>query len=184
LQGLNQDPSARDRLVDAAVENVKHAISLLNVDSPLERAQFVAALIPTIKNVAFLEDFSQATVKAVADKTPTLLYRSVAGDIVALVALDLPNGFQMLHSGFGLIHDLSDDQVFEIALQNLADKLSSLKFIEAGPIRVIDFHCDYNASLLLVEAVWSSVAPDAENDVVVAVPARDALIFAKNSYNT
>ncbi|MGH6814084.1 MAG: hypothetical protein ACREC6_00105, partial [Hyphomicrobiaceae bacterium] len=63
------------------------------------------------------------------------------------------------------------------AIANLARQLSSLKVLADGPLRMVDFDDNYNASLLVLDAVWASIAPDWEDDLVVAVPARDSLVY-------
>jgi uncharacterized protein YtpQ (UPF0354 family) len=177
FDGIKQDPSASERLINTAIAHVNDAVAMQFSANSITRDEFVAALIPTIKNARYLRDVRDAVNEAGANQTPPPLYRPLAGDVIAHVALDRPNTFQMVHSGAGSTYNLSDDQVYEIAVQNLTNKVSNLKLIVAGPIKIIDFHSDYNASLLLVDSVWSSVAPGSENDVVAAVPARDALIF-------
>jgi tetratricopeptide (TPR) repeat protein/uncharacterized protein YtpQ (UPF0354 family) len=177
LDGMNQDMAARPRLVTASLNMVEHSLASRVAEVQLTREQFIAALIPIIKNVSYVDHALKASVATGTSKPATILYWALAADIVVLVALDGPSAFQMMNRGGGLVHGISDQDLFDHAIRNLEKQVANVKVIEAGAVKLINFKADYNASLILIDAVWARLAPNAEADLVVAVPARDAVLF-------
>lgn len=172
LDGLNQDPSSRPTRIAEALGLIGGSVARAMPDQQTKEA-FLAALMPVIKNRSFVDEVAKRT----GTTARPLLHRPLAGDIVVVVGFDEPKGIRMLQMDDGKIHGVDDAAMFEQANKNLKKRLSSLKLVESGAIKIVDFDTSYNVSLLVIDEIWSAVAPGAEDDVVVALPSRDALII-------
>jgi uncharacterized protein YtpQ (UPF0354 family) len=81
---------------------------------------------------------------------------------------------------------IEPDAVLELARENLGRKIEEVEQRtfdddEEPFVGVLVCGGDLEASLLLVDEVWRSVAASVEGDVVACVPARDVVLFADAS---
>jgi len=177
LDNLNRDPGERERYLTEALGLIISIIDKPSAGHQVTREQFAAALVPVIKNTEYRAAFDATVAQTSGKGAPPLLYRPIAGDVILVVGLDEAKGPQILQSGRGKPFALSDEEMFEQATRNLAQRVTSLRVVAMGPLRMIEFDPNYNASLLAVDAVWASIAPEGEDDLIVAVPARDTLAY-------
>jgi hypothetical protein len=143
--------------------------------APGEAARFKPSLLLALKSSSYVAEFA-AKARAQGKPDAKLLHKTLAGDVIVVPVEDRPTISRFLAVGDGRRFGLSDKDVFDAALQNLIKRAAKVELRELGPVRVLSFEADYNASLLLVRDVWSSV-PDLPADLVVAVPARDIVAF-------
>jgi uncharacterized protein YtpQ (UPF0354 family) len=64
-----------------------------------------------------------------------------------------------------------------LALENLTRIMPSAEQNGDGPWYWLSAGGDYEASLLLFDAVWDQLAQSVDGEIVAAVPARDTLVF-------
>lgn len=180
----NRDRASRDREIRRVL--TAYLTMIARPAGQATRERFIASLMPVIKNVAYVEAFAKTIRQASASAESRLLYRPIAGDVVLALGADEPTRVRLLPVDSGRPYGLSDDELFALAKRNLAKRVSRLRLQEIGPIKLIDFDRDYNASLLVIDDVWQALAVGAltagkEDDIVVAVPARDALAIGSAS---
>ena len=72
---------------------------------------------------------------------------------------------------------LDEDSLHENALENLRGMKLQVRANEAEGMFLLTAGGDYEAVLLLLPEVWDTVAAMISGDLVVAVPARDAICF-------
>ncbi len=167
---------ARQTALDSLIRRVDETVAGPQQPRPeLEREQFRRALIPVLKNKALIAECRAK--QCGPGKGGDLLHRRFAGDIVVVAALDLPEITRFVRVGEGGAFGMKDEDVFKLAFDNLSRRAGKLQLLAFGPVRFLDFEDDYNASLLLVPAMWKSV-PGLPRKVAVAVPSRDVVAFA------
>jgi hypothetical protein len=144
--------------------------------SQAEVARFRDALLPVLKNRAYVAEFAAlARKQGVPDGK--LLHIPLAGDVIVVPALDLPRITRFVSVGEGRKYGMDDAEVFKAALANLERRAKSFEVHQIGPVRTFNFDpTDYNVSLLLLPNPWKDI-PDLPKNVVIAMPARDVLAF-------
>lgn len=174
LTSAKQRQAALDKLmkqVDDAVEGKNKA------KSDAEQERFRKALLPVLKNKAFVAEFAASCRKS-CGQNPQLLFMPLAGDIVVAAALDLPKITRFVTVGEGGQYGMSREDIFRTAFANLNRRIGKLELHEfGGPVRALGFESDYNASLLLAPRAWESI-PNLPRKIAIAVPARDIVAFA------
>ena len=174
LPDAAQRQSAYDKLTKTVAQAVAGTPA---TKTPAEIARFQRALLPVLKNKAYIEQFAALARKQGAPDAK-LLFLPLAGDIVVTAALDLPKITRFLTVGEGGSYGMSDRDVFNAALDNLKKRVDKLQIYDLGPVRALGFaQTDYNASVLLLPNPWENV-PDLPRSVALTVPARDVLAFA------
>jgi hypothetical protein len=176
---LNALPDAKSRqdAFDKLTQRVIDAVAGRAVPkSDAERARFIAALIPVMKNQSYVEQFA-AMARKKGDRTARLLHVPLEGDIIVAAGLDLPKITRFVSVGEGGAYGMSDKDVLRAALDNWVRRVKRFELRELGKLRAFHFDTgDYNASILLLENPWKDI-PELPPKVVIAVPSRDILAF-------
>lgn len=176
---LNALPDAKTRQAafDKLTQRVTEAVAgQLPVKTEAERARFIKALIPVLKNRSYVDQFT-ATVRKRGEPNARLLHVPLEGDIIVAAALDLPKITRFVSIGEGGLYGMSDKDVLRAAMDNWVRRVDRLEIHDYGKLRSFHFgEGDYNASILLLENPWKDV-PDLPRNVAIAVPSRDVLAF-------
>lgn len=144
--------------------------------APASEAEgYKATLLLASKNRSHIATFSDQA-RAQGRSEAKLLYKTLAGDVIVVPVEDHPQITRFVGVGDGKRFGLSDREIFDAAFSNLKRRVARVEVLDMGGVRALSFEADYNASLLLLRDVWSSV-PDLPADLVVAVPARDIVAF-------
>jgi len=141
----------------------------------LDRAQ----IVPIIKDRRWLAEM-EATLRARGiSSPPDHLFERYNDELIVLYAEDTPNNIRYLGpkdlEGAGVARA----DVRALAVANLKRLLPKIE-LRSGPlVSMIVAGGSYEASLLLVDDLWTKGAVPAkvDGDVVVAIPARDLLVF-------
>lgn len=141
-----------------------------------DAAAFKSSLLLTLKNRSFFQAVAERA-RAAAKPVPALLRMELVGDVFVALVEDRSGASRFLSRGEGERYGLSDKQMFAAALGNLKRRADRVQIEEFGPVKALSFDPDYNAALLLLPDVWSSI-PGLPTELVVAVPARDVVAFA------
>lgn len=180
---LNAEPDGRSR--QKAFDSLLLRLDRLaaggdpSKPSQAEVARFRDALLPVLKNRAYIAEYA-ALARKQGVPHGKLLHLPLAGDVIVAPALDLPRITRFVSVGEGQRYGLSDADIFSAALKNLKARAKSVQLIDFGGLRAFSFDADYNASLLLLPGVWDSV-PKLPSNLVVTVPSRDILVFGDGS---
>jgi len=172
------DAAQRQGAYDKLTKTVAQAVAGTGAPkTEAEVARFQRALLPALKNKAYVEQFAAMARKRGAPDAK-LLYLPLAGDIIVTPVLDLPKISRFLTVGEGGAYGMSDRDIFNAALDNLKRRVDKLQIYDFGEVRALGFaQTDYNASLLLLPNPWENV-PDLPRSVALTMPARDVLAFA------
>ena len=129
-------------------------------------------IIPVIKDRQWLDELHN-TLKAKGVAQQHLADR-FNDELVIVYAQDDPNRMRYLttQEDFGL----SREELRSLAVANLKRVLPKIEMGRVGDVALMSAGGNYEASLLLIDDIWSSGQIQVNGDIVVAIPTRDALL--------
>ena len=129
-------------------------------------------IIPVIKDRQWLDELHN-TLKAKGVAQQHLADR-FNNELVIVYAQDDPNRMRYLTTkkDFGL----SREELRSLAIANLKRVLPKIEMGRVGDVALMSAGGNYEASLLLIDEIWSSGQIEVNGDIVVAIPTRDALL--------
>ena len=107
-----------------------------------------------------------------------LVTKHLIGDLWVVYAIDLPHSMTVISRKQIASLSLAGEDMLSIGVRNIERLLGQISMDPYGECYV--FSCEnivYASSLLLLEYVWDRAAELVQCDVVVAVPARDTILF-------
>jgi uncharacterized protein YtpQ (UPF0354 family) len=169
-------PDRRDDVIRAYIGVLVEAITFGDAKTPLDRTR----IVPVLKPLRWVEGARQAEKAAKTEPKPELLTEPFNSELVVVYAEDLPQSLRYLTTR----DDVGDRaRLRHTALANLHRLLPKIEIRDgAYGVSLIEAGGDYEASLLLADAIWSSGQIKVDGDIVVAVPTRGAL-FVTGSHN-
>lgn len=129
-------------------------------------------IIPVIKDRQWLDELHN-TLKAKGVAQQHLADR-FNDELVIVYAQDDPNRMRYLttQEDFGL----SREELRSLAVANLKRVLPKIEMGRVGDVALMSAGGNYEASLLLIDEIWSSGQIQVNGDIVVAIPTRDTLL--------
>jgi len=129
-------------------------------------------IIPVIKDRQWLDELHN-TLKAGGVAQQHLADR-FNDELVIVYAQDDPNRMRYLttQEDFGL----SREELRSLAIANLKRVLPKIEMGRVGDVALMSAGGNYEASLLLIDDIWSSGQIQVNGDIVVAIPTRDTLL--------
>jgi uncharacterized protein YtpQ (UPF0354 family) len=129
-------------------------------------------IIPVIKDRPWLDELHN-TLKAKGVAQQHLADR-FNDELVIVYAQDDPNRMRYLttQEDFGL----SREELRSLAIANLKRVLPKIEMGRVGDVALMSAGGNYEASLLLIDDIWSSGQIQVNGDIVVAIPTRDVLL--------
>jgi uncharacterized protein YtpQ (UPF0354 family) len=158
------DPQHRDEIINRYVGVLVDTFQISNAAPDRSR------IVPVLKSQRWL-----AGVRSTAPgKAPEPLTEPFTGELVTVYVEDRQNSIRFLTTR----DDVGDRaKLHNLALANLNRLLPQIEMrAGADGLWLISAGGDYEASLLLADEIWSSGQIKVDGDIVVAVPAKDALI--------
>src|SRR5262245_43568267 len=163
------NPKALHDVVDMYVRSYLEPLRATSVS--VDRAR----IVPVIKDRAWLAEV-RAALKARAGKSDNV-FEDFNEDLVVVYAEDSPGNIRYLSPGHLTEVGVKPEELRALAVGNLR-KLLPQTDIRRGPlVSMIVAGGNYEASLLLFDDLWTGGKIAVDGDVVVAVPARDLLLF-------
>jgi uncharacterized protein YtpQ (UPF0354 family) len=127
-----------------------------------------ARIIPVIKDRPWVESIQRSL-----GYEP--LFEDFNGELIVVYAEDSDTRTRYLNAKEDVGVDRKD--LRKLAVANLEKLLPKIQMVDAGGlVTMFAAGGDYEASLLLFDHIWSSGQVKVKGDIVVAVPAKDALI--------
>jgi uncharacterized protein YtpQ (UPF0354 family) len=164
------DPKARKEVVRSYVR------ALLETRSE-QQAIDRSRIVPVVKDRGWLAE-TQRTLKARGMKdAPLPVFDDLNDDLVVLYAEDTPNNIRYLTPDNFAELGLKKAQLRALAVGNLKKVVPEIKIKKGAVVSMITAGGDYEASLLLVDDLWTSGELAVDGEIVVAIPARDVLLF-------
>lgn len=164
-----RDPGLKDQII------ARYAMSYADepvADAPIDPAR----IIPVLKDRAWLADTARALAANGATEPPEYVFEDLNGELVVVYAEDAPRTIRYFPESRLEEAGVKRTELRARATENLMRILPDMK-IHAGPLfSMITAGGDFEASLLLVDELWTSGDIEVDGDFVVAVPARDVLL--------
>lgn len=164
-----QSPEHLQEVVARCVDSLLEASDLAAVD----RAQ----IVPVIKDNAWIAE-SIAAVKERGGKGPAVyVTEPYNAQLAILYAEDRPKQIRYLTPANLEELGLTPAELRPLAVQNLRRLLPEIELHRSPTVTMITAGGSYEASLLLLDEVWSGKIVSVEGDPVVAIPTRDLLLL-------
>lgn len=133
-----------------------------------------ARIVPVVKDRQWLLD-SHAALKA-RGAAQEHLFDELNGELVIVYAEDSPGATRYLMSTENI--GGGRDGLRELATENLVRLLPKIEMRTHDDLfSIVSAGGDYEASLLLIDGIWSGGQIKVDGDIVVAVPAKDVLLI-------
>jgi uncharacterized protein YtpQ (UPF0354 family) len=169
-------PDQRQMLIDRFARMIELTLNKGTAAGQPEptKAQFLATLRPVIRHKDYLQSATGSADKA-ADFE--ILWRPLAGDAVVLIAIDSSEHIQMVTRDRAKLHAVTDDAIFQTALDNLKALAASVEIGAANQFRIVAVSEDYySGSMILLPDVMARLEKELGRDFLVIIPDRNTLI--------
>ena len=134
-------------------------------------------LVPRIKHHAFVLTLERAGVPK--DQQPAIT--PLCGELLVTYAFDLPGSFIMASPSMLRDAGIMSGEVAQLALANLRRQLPEPQFFRRDDCGVAQVGDDLEATLLLVDSVWSAIAPTMQGELLAVVPRRNRLVLCDSA---
>ncbi len=163
-----------DRYVNAALEMALDSVTRIDL----------RRIVPVIKDAAYPAEVRKSLIKAGHSAEDIgFHYEPLNPDLVIFYALDSDRNIRYLSHEDLKSLDFAPGELRQQALKNLNGLLPQIEKHGAGGTFVVTAGGTYEASLLLVDSLWSAENFQVDGEIVVAVPSRD-LLLVTGSQNT
>lgn len=158
--------------------------------SPNERAEivdrYVRVLVPELKESEVMSSTKDLVV-LVRDVEYSNLVRAedrdfvtdhIVGDLWTILGVDLPESTKTLTAKMLAPLTLDKRELIRVGLENVERMLGPMQFSPYGGCFTLSCeNIDYASTALLLDYVWEQAANLIEGDLILAVPARDTVLF-------
>lgn len=132
-----------------------------------------ARIVPVIKDAAYITEVRRA-LEARGHDTGKFsqahdMYNS---ELVILYAEDTPNNMRYLTDDDVSELGIERDDLRRLSVENLRRLLPDVQMAGDNGVFLMQAGGDYEASLLLIDSIWSSEQIEVDGEIVVAIPAR------------
>jgi uncharacterized protein YtpQ (UPF0354 family) len=133
-------------------------------------------IVPVIKDRPWLAETRQTLLSRGAKELPEQLYEDFSPDLVILYAEDSPKNIRYLGPRDLELAKIDRKGLRTLACGNLMRLLPKIERHGSNGLYMITAGGDYEASLLLLDTIWTDIQKDVQGEVVVAIPTRDLLL--------
>jgi uncharacterized protein YtpQ (UPF0354 family) len=100
------------------------------------------------------------------------------GDLWVILAVDLPESIQTLSAKHAASLGLEKRELIRLGIENVERMLGQMEFSPYGECFTLSCESiSYASTALLLDYVWDQAASLIEGDLIVAIPARDTVLF-------
>lgn len=163
-------------ICDSATGNYVNALSqvLEDMTRPLDTSMLRLTIRPL--------DVLAGAQSSLPSSAPRLVQRPFVGGLGMAVVLDMPSSMRMFSVDDAKALDVSEAAAIDVARKNLRVNLKPLADYEwpmaSGSLGLIS-GSPYESSRLLLHDDWTPVAEALNGNLVVAIPASDALVYGR-----
>lgn len=163
------DPTAVDEILKNYIASFGETTEK---SASLERTR----IVPIIKDRNWIAEINESVKERGIKQVPENVYEDFNEELVILYAEDTPTNISYFAPKSLEEIGLSRKQLRTLSVANLT-RLIPKPQVDTGPlVSMITVGGNYEASLLLFDDLWANLSK-ADGDIVVAVPARDLLMF-------
>jgi uncharacterized protein YtpQ (UPF0354 family) len=165
-----QDPASKieiiQRYIAAAVETAGETSDTIDPNR----------IVPVIKDHPWLEEVRQVMLSRGAKTVLEQVYEDFNADLIILYAEDSPKNIHYLTPKNLDDAKIERKDLRQLACQNLKRLIPKIECHGANGLYMVTAGGDYEASLLLLDSIWSDGQMKVQGDIVVAIPTRDLLL--------
>ena len=133
-------------------------------------------IVPVIKDRPWLEETRQALLSRGAKEVPENVYEDFSPDLIILYSEDSPKNIRYFGPKDLEAAKIDRADLRKLACENLKRLLPKIERHGTNGFYMLTAGGDYEASLLLLDSIWSGGQMDVKGEVVVAIPTRDLLL--------
>jgi uncharacterized protein YtpQ (UPF0354 family) len=167
------DPEALDQIIE------NYASALMDRPRGSEVQYDKSSLVPMVKPNAYVDEWRALVERNASPAAPPpdeLHVERLNRDLVVLYAFDSEHSLR-----FATRQDLEEVGVFgqalrELAIGNLVDRLPDITVEGNDSLSMLVAGGNFEASLLLLDEIWTKENFNVRGDIVVFVPARDVVL--------
>jgi uncharacterized protein YtpQ (UPF0354 family) len=168
-----QDPRSKAHIIKTYVSSGLETLATLKSTQGLDRTR----IVPVVKDQAWLEETHKVVVEGVTKEMTERVYDELNADLVVVYAEDTPKNISYFGPKDLELAHIDRQDLRALACENLKRLLPKIERQGKNGLYMITAGGDYEASLLVLDSVWTNLPPDVHGDPVVAIPTRDLLIF-------
>lgn len=165
-----QDPKAKSDVIQRFVASGLETTA--NTRDGVDRTR----IVPVIKDRPWLEETRQVMLSRGAKEVPEQVYEEFSPDLIVVYAEDSPKNIRYLVPKDLELAKIDRAELRALACENLKRILPKIERHGADGLYMLTAGGDYEASLLLLDSIWSGGQMNVQGDVVVAIPTRDLLL--------
>jgi uncharacterized protein YtpQ (UPF0354 family) len=172
-----EHPQALDEIIQQYVGVLADSVRLADAPAP-DRSR----IVPVFKPLQWLEGLRQERKTQNVQRAPEPLTEPYNAELTIVYAEDLPSSVRFLTTR----DDVGDPaKLHNLALANLHRLVPKIEMrAGADGISLVSAGGQYESSLLLADNIWSGGQIKVDGDIVVAVPAKDALLVTGSGNQT
>jgi uncharacterized protein YtpQ (UPF0354 family) len=166
------EPKSKDEVIKRFVAAGLETIASLETSEELDRTR----IVPVIKDRPWIEETRKAVMGRGVKEMPENVYEDLNSDLIILYAEDSPKNIRYFGSKDLEKAHLERNELRKLACENLKRLLPKIERRGTNGFYMLTAGGDYEASLLLLDSVWSDLQKEVRGDIVVAIPTRDLLL--------
>jgi uncharacterized protein YtpQ (UPF0354 family) len=165
------DPRSKDEVIKRFIAAGLETIEQLQKPQELDRTR----VIPVIKDRPWIEESRKAITSRGTKAMPENVYEDLNSDLIILYAEDSPKTIRYLAPEDLEKAQINRSELRKLACENLKRLLPKIERHGTDGLYMLTAGGDYEASLLLLDSVWSDLQKEVQGDIVVSIPTRDLL---------
>lgn len=170
------EPDSLNSVLDMYVKSAK---DLYKEELPIQKSK----IVPVIKDAAYLEEIAMSLNKGKdSDKPIEWVYEKYNEKLIILYGEDGESGISYFTKERFNESGINKDSLLPLALKNLDTLLPEIQRNGDEGLYMITAGGNYEASLLLLNDLWTKENMPVDGQIVVAIPTRD-LLFVTGSKN-
>lgn len=169
---LPEDAAGREELIGRYVASYAEASA-----GGLARSR--EAIVPIVKDRAWLEEIR--AMRAQSGRTDDAVHEDINEALIVAYAIDTPSNIAYLNEDDLRELGVQPSELRALAIRNLRHLLPRIEVQRGERLGMVVADGNYEASLLLFDDLWARESARLRGVPVVAVPARDLLLFADSA---
>jgi len=168
----SHDPKSKDEIIQKYVAVDLESLVNANFSEEIDRTR----IVPVVKDKLWLEDFQKEVANRGGKNVPDAVSEEINSDLIIVYAEDSPNSIRYLFNKDLEKSRIDRNELRALACENLKRMLPKIERYGTNGAYMLTVGGDYEASLLLLDSVWTGIQKDVSGDIVVAIPSRDVLL--------
>ncbi len=168
--GYRSNPGGLNELIRDYVAKISPPRGSSTTSAALDRT----LIIPVIKDRPWLDEVNGRIRAQVGKDAPGVAVDDFNNELVVIYALD--DSKRMRYLMADELSGIERDGLRTLALKNLTRIMPKIQMATDGTLAMMIAGGDYEASLLLLDNIWTDGTVKVKGDVVVAIPTRSMLL--------